>query len=163
MIDIGAHLTIGPALEAGFYYDGYTGSRKITQEDFPKIEEVRALKKRQGKWGNKNCARPADSLGPLSLDLEVELCRWTKSIANSQRYRYFIKVQDSFNDESNPAKLKLRPFGKVMKMIAKEAHEFQRLVLSKEDALDMFADNPFKVQLITKKVRSAAKNQIASN
>ena len=39
--------------------------------------------------------------------------------------------------------------------MATEAHEFQRLVLSKEEALDMFADNPFKVQLIMKKVRGS--------
>ena len=33
---------------------------------------------------------------------------------------------------------------------------FERLVLSKEEALELFADNPFKVQLITSKVLRAS-------
>ena len=49
----------------------------------------------------------------------------------------------------------MQPVAEVMKKMATEAHEFRRLVLSKEEALDMFADNPFKVQLIMKKVRGS--------
>jgi threonyl-tRNA synthetase len=39
-----------------------------------------------------------------------------------------------------------------MKASAKEAQAFERLVLSKEDALEMFADNPFKAHLIAERV-----------
>ena len=35
----GARLTIGPAVEDGFYYDIYMQDGKITPDDFPKIEE----------------------------------------------------------------------------------------------------------------------------
>lgn len=41
----GAKLTIGPALEEGFYYDCYLGDRTLTEADRPilerRIEEVR--------------------------------------------------------------------------------------------------------------------------
>ncbi|CAD7961313.1 unnamed protein product [Amoebophrya sp. A120] len=79
-VEFGAHLTIGPPLERGFYYDGFFGEKKIsTTEDLPKLE--------------KRCQE-----------------------------------------------------------IVKESQPFERVALSKEDALEMFADNPFKVQLITNKV-----------
>ena len=41
--EFGCHLTIGPPLERGFYYDGYYGPEKrmMSQEDFTKVE-VRA-------------------------------------------------------------------------------------------------------------------------
>ena len=37
-----AQLTIGPVIEDGFYYDIYLPEGKITQDDFPKIEEEMA-------------------------------------------------------------------------------------------------------------------------
>lgn len=71
----GAHLTIGPPLQSGFYYDAYMGDHTISEEDMKKIEEK-------------------------ALD------------------------------------------------VCKKKYEFQRLVLSKEEALEMFSSNPFKVYLI---------------
>jgi len=79
----GCHLTIGPALEQGFYYDGYFGDRKLKDEDFAAIE-------------------------------------------------------------------------KAAEKICKDAQPFERCVLSKEDALELFSENPFKVQLITNKVPDGA-------
>jgi threonyl-tRNA synthetase len=35
----GAKLTIGPALEEGFYYDCYLGDRTLTEADRPKLEK----------------------------------------------------------------------------------------------------------------------------
>jgi threonyl-tRNA synthetase len=75
----GAHLTIGPPLSSGFYYDSYMGDRSIADEDLKKIED---------------------------------------------------KASD----------------------VCKKKFPFQRLVLSKAQALEMFASNPFKVSLITNKV-----------
>jgi len=40
--------------------------------------------------------------------------------------------------------------------ICKDAQPFERCVLSKEDALELFCENPFKVQLITNKVPDGA-------
>eukprot|EP00922_Rhytidocystis_sp_ex-Travisia-forbesii_P039347 GHVS01058521.1.p1 GENE.GHVS01058521.1~~GHVS01058521.1.p1 ORF type:complete len:841 (+),score=90.25 GHVS01058521.1:187-2523(+) len=40
--------------------------------------------------------------------------------------------------------------------ICKENQIFERLVMTKEEALEMFSDNPFKVQLITNKIPDAA-------
>jgi len=75
----GCHLTIGPALESGFYYDGFFGDRKLGKDDFTAIE-------------------------------------------------------------------------KHAMTICKEQQAFERCVLTKEEALELFGENPFKVQLITNKV-----------
>jgi threonyl-tRNA synthetase len=83
----GAYLTIGPPLQAGFYYDSYMGSHSVSEEDMKKIEAK------------------AD-----------EIC--------------------------------------------KKKYPFQRLVLSKEQALEMFSSNPFKVNLITNKVPDGAKTTV---
>eukprot|EP00928_Gymnodinium_smaydae_P070435 TRINITY_DN54275_c0_g1_i1.p1 TRINITY_DN54275_c0_g1~~TRINITY_DN54275_c0_g1_i1.p1 ORF type:complete len:923 (-),score=267.81 TRINITY_DN54275_c0_g1_i1:283-2937(-) len=79
----GCHLTIGPALENGFYYDGYFGDRKMGADDFAAIEGAAAA-------------------------------------------------------------------------ICKEQQPFERCVLTKEEALELFSENPFKVQLITNKVPDGA-------
>eukprot|EP00933_Yihiella_yeosuensis_P061117 TRINITY_DN63949_c0_g1_i1.p1 TRINITY_DN63949_c0_g1~~TRINITY_DN63949_c0_g1_i1.p1 ORF type:complete len:906 (+),score=260.86 TRINITY_DN63949_c0_g1_i1:82-2718(+) len=81
--EFGCHLTIGPALESGFYYDGFFGDRKLNDSDFSAIE-------------------------------------------------------------------------KHAEAICKEAQKFERCVISKEEALELFSDNPFKVQLITNKVPDGA-------
>ncbi len=83
----GAHLTIGPPLQSGFYYDSYMGNNSIPDEDLKKIE-------------NK------------ALD------------------------------------------------VCKEKHAFQRLVVTKEEALEMFRHNPFKVSLITNKVPEGSKTTV---
>mmetsp|Transcript_12186 Transcript_12186/g.11023 ORF Transcript_12186/g.11023 Transcript_12186/m.11023 type:complete len:757 (-) Transcript_12186:24-2294(-) len=75
----GAHLTIGPPLQNGFYYDCYLGSNTIPDEDLKKVED---------------------------------------------------KVND----------------------ICKQKFPFQRLKITKQEALDMFKHNPFKVQLIQNKI-----------
>jgi len=76
----GGHLTIGPPLQSGFYYDVFMGKSAVHEaEDFKKLED------------------------------------------------------------------------KANEYISKK-HPFQRLKLTKDEALEMFAANPFKVQLITNKV-----------
>merc|ERR1719150_1157421 len=40
--------------------------------------------------------------------------------------------------------------------IVKEQQPFERLVLTKNEALELFSENPFKVQLITNKVPDGA-------
>eukprot|EP00397_Hematodinium_sp_SG-2012_P008212 GEMP01008267.1.p1 GENE.GEMP01008267.1~~GEMP01008267.1.p1 ORF type:complete len:868 (+),score=204.98 GEMP01008267.1:430-3033(+) len=80
----GCHLTIGPALEQGFYYDCYLGDKKLSQDNFPEIKAAVAAATKE------------------------------------------------------------------------QQHPFERCVLSKEDALELFKNNPFKVQLITNKVPDGA-------
>eukprot|EP00971_Amphidinium_carterae_P229348 4549998-Amphidinium_carterae.1 len=46
---------------------------------------------------------------------------------------------------------------KEMQELSKKAEPFHRLVMSKEEALELFQDNPFKVQLITAKVPEGSK------
>lgn len=85
--NFGAHLTIGPPLQSGFYYDSFMGEHAVGEEDLKKIE--------------------------------------TKA------------------DE-----------------ICKKKHPFQRLVLSKAQALEMFAANPFKVNLISTKIPDGSKTTV---
>jgi len=75
----GGHLTIGPAVEGGFYYDMYLGDARLSDANFDEIE---------------------------------------KSVAQ-------LRQSDS---------------------------PFQRMVISREEALELFANNPFKVDLIQRKV-----------
>lgn len=84
---LGAHLTIGPALQQGFYYDSYMGLNTVSEEDTKKIE---------------------------------------------------AKALD----------------------VCKKKYAFQRLVLSKEQALELFAHNPFKVSLITNKIPAGGKTTV---
>jgi len=81
--NFGCHLTIGPALDSGFYYDGYFGSKKIGDDDYKVLEK---------------------------------------------------KIEE----------------------ISKAAQPFERCVITKAEALELFAMNPFKVQLITNKVPDGA-------
>lgn len=37
--EFGADLTIGPALEEGFYYDCYLGDRVLSEADKPRIQK----------------------------------------------------------------------------------------------------------------------------
>ncbi|CAK9050090.1 unnamed protein product, partial [Durusdinium trenchii] len=75
----GGHLTIGPAVEGGFYYDMYLGEQRLSDSNFEEIE--------------KTVAELRQSKAP-----------------------------------------------------------FQRMVISREEALELFANNPFKVDLIERKV-----------
>lgn len=78
-LKFGGLLTIGPAVESGFYYDMFIGDTRLSDSDLKAIED---------------------------------------------------KV-DTVRKDNQP---------------------FQRLVLSREEALELFAHNPFKVDLITRKV-----------
>jgi threonyl-tRNA synthetase len=83
----GAYLTIGPALQQGFYYDSYMGDHSVPDEEL-KAVQAKAL----------------------------EVC--------------------------------------------KAKHEFQRLVITKEEALEMFGANPFKVSLISNKIPDGGKTTV---
>lgn len=83
----GAHLTIGPPLQQGFYYDCFMGENTIHEADLKQIEAK-----------------------------AVEL--------------------------------------------TKKKQPFQRLVVSKSEALEMFKHNPFKVSLITNKVPDNSKTTV---
>ncbi|GLE01024.1 hypothetical protein PINS_up009837 [Pythium insidiosum] len=80
----GCHLTIGPPVEGGFYYDSYMGKETVAESDLSVIE--------------KDCQR-----------------------------------------------------------VVKEKQKFERIVLTKEEALEMFADNVFKTQIISTKIPDGGK------
>ena len=77
--EFGCHLTIGPALVDGFYYDGFMGNDSISDADLKAVE-------------------------------------------------------------------------KQAQALAKKKAPSQRIVLTKDEALDLFEDNPFKVQIISTKI-----------
>ncbi|CAI5712194.1 unnamed protein product [Peronospora effusa] len=80
----GAHLTIGPPVEGGFYYDSYMGTETILESDLSVIE-------------------------------------------------------------------------KACQKVVKDKQNFERIVLTKEEALEMFADNVFKTQIISTKIPDGGK------
>uniref|UniRef100_A0AAV1VIP7 Probable threonine--tRNA ligase, cytoplasmic n=1 Tax=Peronospora matthiolae TaxID=2874970 RepID=A0AAV1VIP7_9STRA len=80
----GAHLTIGPPIEGGFYYDSYMGTHTVLESDLSVIE-------------------------------------------------------------------------KACQKVVKDKQKFERIVLTKEEALEMFADNVFKTQIIATKIPDGAK------
>jgi len=88
--EYGTFITIGPALDNGFYYDCYLGDIKLTQENFAEIENM-------------------------------------------------------------------------AKTIVKENQAFERCTMTKQDALDLFSDNPFKVALISSKVPDDALTSVYRN
>ncbi|KAF7458588.1 threonyl-tRNA synthetase family protein [Cryptosporidium felis] len=85
--EYGAQVTIGPALNPGFYYDSYMGAHSISNTEYPSIE---------------NCA----------------------------------------------------------KNVVSEKQPFERLQCSKNEALELFKDNPFKISLITSKIPDGAQTTI---
>jgi threonyl-tRNA synthetase len=87
--EFGCHLTIGPPLERGFYYDGFYGAEKksMAPEDFAAVE-------------------------------------------------------------------------KKAKEVCKTGVAFERLEVTKEEALEIFQHNPFKVQLITNKVPEGSRTSV---
>ncbi|KAK9171429.1 Threonyl-tRNA synthetase [Cryptosporidium meleagridis] len=85
--EYGAQVTIGPALNPGFYYDSYMGTHSVSNTEYYDIE---------------NCA----------------------------------------------------------KTIISEKQSFERLQCNKEEALELFKDNPFKVSLIMSKIPDGAQTTI---
>ena len=84
---MGAFLTIGPPLAAGFYYDSYMGSESVNETNYPK--------------------------------LEAEFSKITKA-----------------------------------------KQKFERMVVTKDEALELFKYNPFKVAIITAKVPAGTRTTV---
>ncbi|TDH73530.1 hypothetical protein CCR75_007654 [Bremia lactucae] len=80
----GAHLTIGPPIEGGFYYDSYMGTETVLESDLSVIEKA--------------CLK-----------------------------------------------------------VVKDKQKFERIVLTKDEALELFADNVFKTQIIATKIPDGSK------
>lgn len=82
----GTHNAIGPAIEDGFYQDFDFGERKISQDDFPKIEKrMNELLKTWGPFEERNVsadeARQLFANNPYKLELIEDFARDGKSIS----------------------------------------------------------------------------------
>lgn len=64
---------------------------------------------------------------------------------------------DAFMGAERVTPAEFEKIEKLTQNIASEGQKFERIVLSKEEALQMFASNPFKVQLIQHKVPEGGK------
>ena len=64
---------------------------------------------------------------------------------------------DAFVGEEKITPDDYEKINKEISKISKENQPFQRVVLSKEEALEMFKQNPFKVQLIQAKIAEGGK------
>lgn len=57
----------------------------------------------------------------------------------------------------------LKEVSNYSKKVIKEDQKFQRLVLTKEEALEMFSDNPYKVAIIQNKVKPGTRTSCYRN
>lgn len=53
-----------------------------------------------------------------------------------------------------------KPVQQEVAKIIKQKQKFERMVVTKEEALELFADNPFKVQLLTNKVADGTRTSV---
>ena len=93
---------------------------------------------------NEQLANVISSKRRRACQFPIDVCR-RYEVVLPRRVRGRRFFYDSSIGSAKFAQEDLSKLEAAMKAAAKEAHEFQRLVLSKEDALEMFADNPFKV------------------
>ena len=56
--------------------------------------------------------------------------------------------------------MKMKKVESTAMELCKKKHTFQRLVVSKDEALEMFASNPFKTSLIEAKVPAGSKTTV---
>eukprot|EP00971_Amphidinium_carterae_P279854 5555251-Amphidinium_carterae.4 len=115
---------IGPAVKEGFYYDMYLGEKRLSEADFPAIaERVCSLATRR-KANHMFCFR-STRCEPRQTDFLLPCCAAVTA-----------KVGWDCKSALQHA---------VAALQADAA--FERLVISRDDALELFADNPFKVLL----------------
>ena len=53
-----------------------------------------------------------------------------------------------------------KPVEQQVQKIAKKKQKFERMVVTKEEALELFADNPFKVEILTTKVADGSRTSV---
>jgi threonyl-tRNA synthetase len=53
-----------------------------------------------------------------------------------------------------------KPLEQEVSKIIKQKQKFERMVITKEEALELFADNPFKVELLTAKVADGTRTTV---
>lgn len=53
-----------------------------------------------------------------------------------------------------------KPIEKEVQQIIKKKQKFERMVVTKEEALNMFADNPFKVKILSTKVPDGSRTTV---
>lgn len=62
--------------------------------------------------------------------------------------------KDAFREED------YKPVEATVKKIIKQKQKFERMVVTKEEALELFADNPFKVELLSNKVADGTRTTV---
>jgi threonyl-tRNA synthetase len=119
-LTFGCDLTIGPSLEEGFYYDCYLGDRSLTEDDCNTVEKAleKAVKARRA--GGHPAARCCVAERRLAC-----MC------APRARSRHHIAFLWS-----------------PMLPPAQEKQVFERVEVSRDEALSMFLENKFKVEII---------------
>lgn len=74
--------------------------------------------------------------------MKLHLCLW-----RDYRSAVFLGISDKAIDEE-------------VAKIAKQKQQFERMVITKEEGLELFADNPFKVQIISTKVPDGSRTSV---
>ena len=63
---------------------------------------------------------------------------------------------DAYVGDNGLTPADLKTFEARCKKVAKKKEKFERIVLSKDEALELFADNPFKVEIIKNKIKDGS-------
>jgi threonyl-tRNA synthetase len=121
-LTFGCDLTIGPSLEEGFYYDCFLGDRSLTEEDCSTVEKAleKAAKARRAR--GRPCA--------------------LRSVAKGGRG---ARARRACAQGAHPPRVRARP---PPLPPAQEKQAFERVEVSRDEALSMFLENKFKVEII---------------
>jgi threonyl-tRNA synthetase len=125
----GVRLTIGPAIEEGFYYDCYMGDRTLTDAERPLLE--------------KKIEQVCDAMTSAVCVL-IPGCRNTVLVRALEPLSLVFVASKAV---VRPAVLIHEPC--CCAQITKEKQPFQRVVVTREEALAMFQENKFKVEIIS--------------
>ena len=129
----GARLTIGPPLAGGFYYDSYMGDGSG-----------------DGAYKEDDC---------VYLLLFVILCYVINVLLYYHPVNSYMNLTHTTYIQFNYIATD-KPVEAEVAKIVKEKQKFERLVVTKEEALEMFAGNPFKEQIISSKIPDGTRTTV---
>jgi threonyl-tRNA synthetase len=128
----GCKLTIGPPLAGGFYYDSYMNADAIREEDCTCAGLLFAIVR-----------SIHDPSSPYRLVFDIAYL--------THRSSFLSYVQCYLADAPVEAEV-----GKIVK----QKQKFERLVVTKEEGLELFKDNPFKVRILETKVPDGGRTTV---
>ena len=164
-LEFGVDLTIGPSIEEGFYYDCYLeDGRTLTDADKAAIEKRMQQASSNDHIHRTLCYLHAASYSKPALQTQVVCKSWKHQGTQAQCNVPLICVSSHIarfacvhvEPTSSPAFSIMSCLHApscqtvMLKMqVVKESQSFQRVVVTRDEALAMFQENKFKVEIIS--------------